>query len=107
MLPEFRYRAVAPDGIVENEVCPVCFAELPGDPEPAPDEVMEWRWVDPPDFLRVVDAMPSILSPWSVLQAQELRAARILEASVMTTERGAPLRPKRAPFDQRRGIIGL
>jgi isopentenyl-diphosphate Delta-isomerase len=80
VLPEFRYRAVAPDGIVENEVCPVWFAELPGDPEPDLDEVMEWRWVDPADFLRVVDAMPSILSPWSVLQAAELRAARLLEA---------------------------
>ena len=80
VLPEFRYRAVAPDGIVENEVCPVWFAELSGDPEPAADEVMEWRWVDPVDFLRVVDAMPSILSPWSVLQAEELRAERILEA---------------------------
>jgi isopentenyl-diphosphate Delta-isomerase len=78
VLPGFRYRAVAPDGVVENEVCPVYFAELSTDPDPAPEEVMEWRWVDPSDFLRVVDAMPSVLSPWSVLQALELRAARIL-----------------------------
>jgi len=78
VLPGFRYRAVAPDGIVENEVCPVYFAELPRDPDPAAEEVMDWRWVDPADFLRVVEAMPSVLSPWSVLQAVELRAAGIL-----------------------------
>ena len=39
---------------------------------------MDWRWVDPADFLQVVEAMPSMLSPWSVLQAGELRAAGIL-----------------------------
>ncbi len=75
VLPDFRYRAVAPDGLVEHEVCPVVFAELPTDLDPAPEEVMDWRWVDPGDFLRVVDAMPSVLSPWSVLQGLELRAA--------------------------------
>ena len=32
VLPGFRYRAVAPDGIVENEVCPVFFAQLRSDP---------------------------------------------------------------------------
>ena len=76
VLPDFRYRAVAPDGVVENEVCPVYFAELPTDLDPAPDEVMDQRWVDPADFLLVVEAMPSVLSPWSVLQGRELRAAR-------------------------------
>ena len=78
VLPGFRYRAVAPDGVVENEVCPVYFAELGEDPDPAAEEVMDWRWVDPADFLSVVDAMPSVLSPWSVLQAAELRTAGIL-----------------------------
>ena len=81
VLPDFRYRAVAPDGVAENEVCPVYFAELPTDLEPAPDEVMDWRWVDPADFLRVVEAMPSVLSPWSVLQGRELRAARAFDAA--------------------------
>ena len=78
VLPGFRYRAVAPDGVVENEVCPVYFAELREDPDPAAEEVMDWRWVDPADFLTVVEVMPSVLSPWSVLQGVELRAAGIL-----------------------------
>ena len=36
VLPDFAYRAVAADGVVENEVCPVFFAHLDGDPEPPP-----------------------------------------------------------------------
>jgi len=72
VLPEFRYRAVAPDGIVENEVCPVYFAQLRSDPRPAPDEVMEWRWISTSDFLSAAEAVPFVLSPWSVLQARAL-----------------------------------
>jgi len=75
VLPEFRYRAVAPDGIVENEVCPVYFAQLRSDPRPEPDEVMEWRWISGADFLGAAAAVPFVLSPWSVLQAHALRAA--------------------------------
>ncbi|MGW9630513.1 isopentenyl-diphosphate Delta-isomerase [Agromyces sp. NPDC055520] len=78
VLPEFRYRAVAPDGIVENEVCPVYFAELRGDPLPAPDEVMDWRWARVEEFLDAAQAVPFMLSPWSVLQAGELRDAGLL-----------------------------
>ena len=33
VLPDFAYRAVAADGVVENEVCPVFVAHLDGDPE--------------------------------------------------------------------------
>ena len=75
VLPGFRYRAIAPDGIVENEVCPVFFAQLRSEPRAAPDEVMEWRWTSVADFLTVADAAPFVLSPWSVMQAGELRAA--------------------------------
>ena len=73
VLPDFRYRAVAPDGIVENEVCPVYFAQLGSDPRPAPDEVMQWRWIEFADFLHAADTVPFVLSPWSVLQARALR----------------------------------
>jgi isopentenyl-diphosphate delta-isomerase type 1 len=49
VLPDFTYRAVAADGIVEHEVCPVFFAHLDGPPEPPPapdpEEVADWRWV--------------------------------------------------------------
>ncbi len=74
LLPDFRYRAVAPDGIVENEICPVFVAGVSGDPQPDPDEVVDWAWVEFDDLAHTARAMPDVLSPWSVLQLAELSA---------------------------------
>jgi isopentenyl-diphosphate delta-isomerase len=76
VLPSFAYRAVAADGIVENELCPVYFAHLDGDPEPPPTpdprEVAEWRWVPWEAFRAVAATAPWALSPWSVEQVAAL-----------------------------------
>jgi isopentenyl-diphosphate Delta-isomerase len=80
VLPDFAYRAVAPDGTVEHEVCPVLFAHLAGDREPEvaadPDEVAEWRWVSWETFGTVATTAPWALSPWSVEQVTRLRPGR-------------------------------
>lgn len=68
-LPDFAYRAVSPEGVVENEVCPVFVAEVDADPVPDEDEVAQWRWVDWPDFQDLAARHPWALSPWSVEQA--------------------------------------
>ncbi len=73
VLPDFRYRAVSANGIVEHEVCPVYVAELPTVLHPDPDEVLEWAWVPPSAFFDAASRSPFLLSPWSVLQADELR----------------------------------
>ncbi|WP_369800103.1 isopentenyl-diphosphate Delta-isomerase [Agromyces sp. Leaf222] len=80
VLPEFRYRAVDASGLVEHEVCPVYFAELPTDLAPDPDEVVSWVWVEPADFLATAERAPYLLSPWSVLQAAEFRREGLLAA---------------------------
>jgi isopentenyl-diphosphate delta-isomerase len=76
VLPSFAYRAVAADGIVENERCPVYLAHLDGDPEPAPDpdpeEVAEWHWVPWASFRSLAATAPWALSPWSVAQVGQL-----------------------------------
>ena len=78
VLPSFAYRAVAADGMVENEVCPVYFAHLDGDPapppEPDPQEVAEWRWVPWASFRTLAATAPWALSPWSVSQVGQLPA---------------------------------
>ena len=74
VLPEFRYRAVDPSGIVENEICPVLFVELDGDPAPLASEVAETRWVDPQRLVDLATDLPFLLSPWAVLQVNELAA---------------------------------
>ena len=78
VLPSFAYRAVAADGVVENERCPVYFAHLDGDPEPDPDpdpeEVAEWRWVPWASFRSLAATAPWVLSPWAVSQVGQLPA---------------------------------
>jgi isopentenyl-diphosphate delta-isomerase len=75
VLPDFRYRATSPEGIVENEVCPVYIAVVDGRtrPEPDPAEVGEWRWVSDRAVVEIVDRAPFLLSPWAVDQIVQLR----------------------------------
>jgi isopentenyl-diphosphate delta-isomerase len=81
VLPDFRYRAVMANGVVENEVCPVFRALVPAGtvPEPAADEVEEFRWIPWHDFARDVLSGEFEVSPWSRLQVEEL-AGRDFEA---------------------------
>lgn len=72
VLPDFRYRAVDPDGVVENEVCPVWFARAAAPLDPDPAEVAGHAWVDVSDLGRTVRSAPWALSPWTVEQVSEL-----------------------------------
>ncbi|MGH3937242.1 MAG: isopentenyl-diphosphate Delta-isomerase [Pseudonocardiaceae bacterium] len=72
VLPDFRYRAVAPDGVVENEFCPVLVGAVDGQPQPDPAEVLEYRWVPWSELVDVVSIAPWTLSPWSALQIPQL-----------------------------------
>jgi isopentenyl-diphosphate Delta-isomerase len=75
VLPAFAYRAVAADGVVENELCPVLLARVDADPRPDPAEVAEWRWVPWAAFRTVAAAAPWALSPWVVEQVRQLDLA--------------------------------
>ncbi|MFC7848480.1 isopentenyl-diphosphate Delta-isomerase [Arthrobacter sp. NPDC057388] len=79
-LPEFRYRAVDPNGIVENELCPVFTAATTDAVAPRQSEVCEYQWVSVPDLLAAAESAPWALSPWLVLQLKEL-APTLLTAS--------------------------
>ncbi len=64
MLPTFRYRAVMPNGVVENEMCPVFVATTAGELAPDPSEVDDVAWVDWSQFrAEVLDGTREI-SPW-------------------------------------------
>jgi isopentenyl-diphosphate delta-isomerase len=72
VLPEFRYRAVAPDGAVENEFCPVLVAAVQGELQPDPAEVMECKWVPWPEVVSLASVAPWVISPWAALQIPRL-----------------------------------
>jgi isopentenyl-diphosphate delta-isomerase len=69
VLPDFCYRAVSPEGVVEHELCPVFVAQVNADPVPDEREVVQWRWVDWADFRTLAGRQPWTLSPWAVEQA--------------------------------------
>lgn len=73
-IPNFRYRAVMDNGIVENEICPVFRAEVPAGtvPLPDPEEVEEYRWVPWREFAADVLSGAFEASPWCRLQIEEL-----------------------------------
>ncbi len=71
-LPRFRYRAVDASGIVENEVCPVYTAFTDDEPAPHPDEVVDFRWVEPAALATALRATPWAFTPWLVMQADQL-----------------------------------
>ena len=75
-LPHFRYRAVDPAGIVENEVCPVYRARTACALVPDPDEVMDLVWVEPDHLTAAARLAPWAFSPWLTLQLEQLHSAR-------------------------------
>ncbi|REE95276.1 isopentenyl-diphosphate Delta-isomerase [Thermomonospora umbrina] len=72
VLPGFDYRAVAADGVVEHEWCPVVRAHWPGGraPEPNPAEVADVGWRTWEECLRLTE--DPVASPWYRLQMAEL-----------------------------------
>lgn len=80
-LPDFRYQATDASGVVENEICPVFVAVASSDPEPRPDEVAEWAWVDAHALLSAIEKAPFAFSPWLTLQLPALEAAGLLPRS--------------------------
>jgi len=70
VLPEFRYRATAADGLMENELCPVVRAVAAGELRPHPDEVAVAEWRDWDACVALADH-PSA-SPWFRSQMERL-----------------------------------
>jgi isopentenyl-diphosphate Delta-isomerase len=75
VLPDFRYRAVAPDGVVENEFCPVLTGTVEGNLHPNPTEVFDYHWTPWPAIITIATVAPWAISPWAALQIPLLAAA--------------------------------
>lgn len=76
VLPKFRYHAVAADGVVENEICPVFCGRAVGRMDADPAEIVDSAWV-PWNQLRMVAQLGWAISPWAVQQIPLLEAAGI------------------------------
>lgn len=76
VLPDFRYRAVDAEGVLENELCPVFCARVVGPVEANSEEIMDFAWVAW-DELRAAAALPWAISPWAIEQVPLLDAAGV------------------------------
>lgn len=72
VLPAFRYRATMPNGVTENEFCPVFAAVTVDEPHPDPDEVAATEWVRWAEFRDDVVAGRRKVSPWCATQLAQL-----------------------------------
>jgi isopentenyl-diphosphate delta-isomerase len=72
VLPRFRYRAVMPNGTVENEMCPVLVAWTGDQPGPDPAEVVSSEWVDWRGFKEHTLSGQRDVSPWCLDQMVRL-----------------------------------
>ncbi|MQA93688.1 MAG: isopentenyl-diphosphate Delta-isomerase [Streptosporangiales bacterium] len=73
VLPRFRYRAAMPNGIVENELCPVYRVTADGVPALEPAEVADAAWVSWETLVTAVRDGGLVISPWCREQVAELR----------------------------------
>jgi isopentenyl-diphosphate delta-isomerase len=62
-LPNYRYKTPPYNGIIENEFCPVFFAKTNVDPNPNPDEVSAYRWLNWDEFVK--EATSDAANVWS------------------------------------------
>ncbi|WP_148572067.1 isopentenyl-diphosphate Delta-isomerase [Nocardioides caldifontis] len=76
-LPTFRYDATMPNGVMENELCPVFTAVTPDELRPDPEEVDAFEWVDWRSFRDEVLAGTREVSPWCVEQVAALAAKEL------------------------------
>lgn len=73
VLPDYSYVAVSPEGIVENELCPVFVCRVDAEPTLVRSEVIEYQWVPWSDFQSLSRSTPWALSPWAVEQTALMR----------------------------------
>ena len=71
-LPRFRYEATMPNGVRENELCPVYTAITDDEPLADAAEVEELEWVDWVQFRDDVVRGMREISPWCAHQVAEL-----------------------------------
>lgn len=72
VLPNYRYKTDPFNEIIENELCPVYLALTQAEPQPNPDEVEAYRWINWPDVLKDIENNQQKYSYWFKDQVQTL-----------------------------------
>lgn len=95
-LPAFRYQATMPNGVRENELCPVFVAVTDAEPTLDPSEVADAEWVPWRTFRDEVLAGTWEVSVWCARQVVELAHRELPEGGFRIASR-ADLPPAARP----------
>ncbi|MEM1269399.1 MAG: isopentenyl-diphosphate Delta-isomerase [Bacteroidota bacterium] len=61
---EFVYKVELQPGLFEHEYDHVLIGYYDGDADPNPEEVADWKWVDPSEVAADLNARPELYSHW-------------------------------------------
>lgn len=56
ILPKYIYKTPPYNGIIEHEFCPIYIARATSEPQPNPEEVDGFKWVDWQDFVQAAES---------------------------------------------------
>jgi isopentenyl-diphosphate Delta-isomerase len=79
----FVYRAALGNGLIEHEYDHVLLGRFDGEPEPNPDEVAAWRWVEPALLAAELRDDPSRYCAWLPLAFAELERRGLAGAKAL------------------------
>lgn len=65
----YTYRFADKNGIVENEICPICIGFTSQEPNPDLTETEEWKWITWDEFITDIHIHGDIYSPWCLEEA--------------------------------------
>ena len=60
----FIYKSPYNNGLTEHEFDYLLVGNYESDPEPNPDEVADWKWVNPEEVRRDLDKSPDLYTTW-------------------------------------------
>ena len=60
----FHYRVELDNGLIENEIDWVYLGQFDGDPNPNPNEVADWMWVDMDYLVNDIEVNPNRFTYW-------------------------------------------
>ncbi|GGH73759.1 MAG: isopentenyl-diphosphate Delta-isomerase [Bacteroidetes bacterium] len=61
---EFTYKAELDSGLTEHEYDHVMIGHFEGEPNPNPDEVCDWKWIEVPALRADIEAHPGNYTEW-------------------------------------------
>jgi isopentenyl-diphosphate delta-isomerase len=56
LVPDYIYKTPPYQGVIEHEYCPIYVARAASNPQPNPQEVDDYRWLEWPEYVELAEA---------------------------------------------------